>query len=55
MFGLHGGGGCPAQVNQQQYNNHLAIYDSFLPQGTIWFACRSCEDTWDMWWKPYLP
>lgn len=27
VIGLHGGGGCPAEVNNQQYNNHKGLYD----------------------------
>ena len=55
IFGLHGGGNCSTATNDQQYNNHLALYDQFLPQGVIWIALRSCEEASDMWWKPYLP
>ena len=54
IFGLHGGGGCPADVNDQQHQNHLHLYDEFLPEGVIWLAPRSCEDAWDMWWHAYL-
>ena len=55
IFGLHGGGGCPTPVNDQQFNNHLSLYNEFLPEGSIWFVPRSCEDAPDMWWKGYLP
>lgn len=43
VFGLHGGGGCAKEVNDQQYQNHLALYNNFLPPGVIWIALRSCE------------
>ena len=42
VFGLHGGGGCPSQVNDQQYQNHMHLYDAYLPQGIIWIVMRSC-------------
>lgn len=42
IFGLHGGGSCPANVNDQQFKNHHALYDKYLPDGTIWFVPRSC-------------
>jgi predicted peptidase len=54
VFGFHGGGGCPVNVNDQQYNNHKNLYNQQLPTGTIWFTPRSCEDEWDMWFKDYL-
>ena len=55
IFGLHGGGGCPKEVNDQQFKNHINLYNNFLPQGVIWMALRSCEEASDMWWKSYLP
>jgi len=55
IFGFHGGGGCTTDVNNQQFNNHLHLYDDKLPLGTIWFVPRSCEEASDMWWKDYLP
>jgi hypothetical protein len=54
VFGLHGGGGCPSEVNEQQFHNHLHLYDKYLPSGVIWFVPRSCEEASDMWWKSYL-
>ncbi len=32
IIGLHGGGGCPASVNDSQYSNHLHLYDTKLPK-----------------------
>ena len=42
MFGLHGGGGCASSVNEQQYHNHMGLYNGCLPDGVIWIALRSC-------------
>lgn len=54
IFGLHGGGGCPAETNNQQYNNHKHLYEAQLPKGSVWFTPRSCEDSWDMWFQDYM-
>lgn len=54
IFGFHGGGGCPAEVNDSQFENHKHLYDKYLPEGCIWFIPRSCQDTWDMWFPNYL-
>lgn len=54
IFGFHGGGGCPPAVNNSQFNNHKNLYNKFLPDGSIWFTPRSCEDVWDMWFKEYM-
>ena len=54
IFGFHGGGNCATQVNDQQFNNHLHLYDPYIPKGCIWFVPRSCEEASDMWHKEYL-
>ncbi len=55
LIGMHGGGGCAKEDNDEQFNNHLHLYDSLIPEGVIWLVPRSCEDVWDMWFKSYLP
>lgn len=52
VFGLHGGGGCPKEKNDKQWENHKGLYT--LPDGCIWFTPRSCEDVWNMWHLPYI-
>ncbi len=54
VIGMHGGGSCPPQVNEQQYKNRHSLYGNQIPDGTIWFAPRSCDDDWNMWFKDYL-
>lgn len=54
VFGLHGGGGVPKDVNDQQFSNHKNLYGKYLPDGSIWVAPRSVEDAPDMWRKPYM-
>lgn len=54
IFGFHGGGNCPANVNDSQYNNHKELYNKQLPNSCIWFTPRSIENASDMWWKDYL-
>ena len=53
-FGMHGGGGCPKEVNDHQWNNHKHLYDQFLKPGSIWFVPRAPEDAWNMWHLPYI-
>ena len=31
IFGFHGGGGCPPEVNDSQFKNHQHLYDKYLP------------------------
>lgn len=56
-FGFHGGGGCPKEVNDQQWSNHKHLYDKFLDSLSspcIWFVPRAPEDAWNMWHLPYI-
>lgn len=48
---LHGGGGCPSEVNDRQYENQKYLYQ--LKEG-IYFVPRAPADTWDLWQRPYM-
>ena len=52
IFGLHGGGGCEASINDCQWNNHKKLYK--LPSDCIWVTPRSVENVWNMWHLPYM-
>lgn len=54
FIGMHGGGGCDPEDNEEQYKNHQHLYQDQIPEGVIWFTPRSCEEAWDMWFKAYL-
>ncbi len=43
---LHGGGGAPPRVNDQQWNNQKRLYR--VDEG-IYLAPRAPTDTWDLW------
>ncbi|CAF0766959.1 unnamed protein product [Adineta ricciae] len=48
---MHGGGGCPAPDNDQQYQNQQKLYD---PSEGIWVVPRSPTDSWDMWHQEHI-
>ena len=52
--GMHGGGGCPAHVNEGQWENHKKLYVGNIPDGSLWIVPRSVEDVWNMWHLPYV-
>lgn len=52
FIGMHGGGGCKKEINDQQFENHKNIYD--FPDGIVWFTPRSPEDVWNMWHLSYI-
>ena len=48
---LHGGGGAPARVNDQQYENQKKLYT--LDEG-IYLAPRAPTNTWNLWHEPHI-
>ncbi len=46
---MHGGGGAPAEVNDQQYERHQTLYQ--LDEG-IYLCPRAPSNTWNMWHTP---
>ena len=51
FISLHGGGGAPARVNDQQWQNQIRIYEA--DQGII-IAPRAPTDAWNMWFQPHI-
>lgn len=43
---MHGGGGAPANVNDQQWKNQINLYK---PEEGIYIAPRAPSDTWNLW------
>ena len=48
---LHGGGGAPKAVNDQQWNNQKKLY---TPEEGIYLAPRAPTDTWNLWHEPHI-
>ncbi len=48
---MHGGGGAPAAVNTQQWENQKGLYQ---PTEGLYFVPRSPTDTWNMWHQGYM-
>ena len=51
FISLHGGGGAPKQVNDQQWNNQKTLYK--LEEG-IYVAPRAPTDTWNLWHQAHI-
>jgi predicted esterase len=43
---MHGGGGAPTEVNDQQWRNQIRLYE---PAEGIYIAPRAPSDTWNLW------
>ena len=48
---LHGGGGAPARVNDQQWENQKKLYT--VAEG-IYVAPRAPTNTWNLWHEPHI-
>lgn len=48
---MHGGGGAPATVNDQQWKNQIGLYK--LEEG-IYIAPRAPTDTWNLWHEAHI-
>lgn len=48
---LHGGGGAPAAVNDQQWRNQIGLYE---PAEGFYVAPRAPTDTWDLWHQAHV-
>jgi hypothetical protein len=48
---MHGGGGAPARVNDQQWKNQIGLYE---PKEGIYVAPRGPTDTWNLWHEGHI-
>lgn len=48
---MHGGGGAPAKVNDQQWNNQVQLY---VPKEGWYVAPRAPTDTWNLWHEGHI-
>ncbi len=48
---MHGGGGAPGEVNDQQWRNQLGLYQ---PEEGIYLAPRAPTDTWNLWHEAHI-
>lgn len=48
---MHGGGGAPAAVNDQQYENQKKLYQ---PAEGVYLVPRAASNTWDLWHQTHI-
>jgi poly(3-hydroxybutyrate) depolymerase len=48
---MHGGGGAPKQVNDQQWQNQIRLYE---PAEGFYLAPRAPTDTWNLWHEGHI-
>jgi poly(3-hydroxybutyrate) depolymerase len=48
---MHGGGGAPPAVNDQQWKNQIGLYE---PAEGIYLAPRAPTDTWNLWHQAHI-
>jgi pimeloyl-ACP methyl ester carboxylesterase len=48
---MHGGGGAPTEVNDQQWQNQIKLYQ---PEEGIYIAPRAPTDSWNLWHQAHI-
>jgi hypothetical protein len=48
---MHGGGGAPKRVNDQQWENQVRLYQ---PENSLYIAPRAPTDNWNLWHEPHI-
>ncbi len=51
FISMHGGGGAPKRVNDQQYENQKRLYE---PEEGIYLVPRAPTDTWNLWHQGHI-
>ncbi|MCH2105004.1 MAG: polyhydroxyalkanoate depolymerase [Planctomycetes bacterium] len=51
IISMHGGGGAPAAVNDQQYENQKGLYK---PSEGVYLAPRAPTNTWNLWHQGHI-
>ena len=51
FISMHGGGGAPARVNEQQWRNQIGLYE---PQEGVYLAPRAPTDNWNLWHESHI-
>lgn len=55
FISLHGGGGAPAEVNDQQYQNQKHLYDAIIKKTEgVYLAPRAPTNTWNLWHQSHI-
>ena len=51
FLSMHGGGGAPAELNDQQWENQIKLYQ---PKDSLYIAPRAPTNTWNLWHEPHM-
>lgn len=51
FISMHGGGGAPARVNDQQWKNQIRLYE---PKEGVYLAPRAPTNTWNLWHQGHI-
>ena len=51
FISMHGGGGAPKEVNDQQWDNQIKLYQ---PKDSLYVCPRAPTDTWNLWHEAHM-
>ena len=54
FISMHGGGGAPAQLNDSQWRNQVALAKAYRATEGVYIAPRAPTDTWNLWHEAHM-
>ena len=54
FLSLHGGGGAPAEVNDSQWRNQIALAKGYRPREGLYVAPRAPTNSWMLWHEAHI-
>lgn len=54
FLSLHGGGGGPAVMNDEQWQNQIKLGQAYRPKEGLYVAPRGPTNTWNLWHEPHI-
>ena len=54
FISMHGGGGGPAEVNEQQWENQVRLAKAYNPREGIYLAPRAPTNAWNLWHQAHI-
>ncbi len=54
FISLHGGGGAPAELNEGQWRNQVALAKAYRAKEGVYIAPRAPTNTWNLWHEAHI-
>jgi poly(3-hydroxybutyrate) depolymerase len=54
FISMHGGGNAPAQLNESQWRNQIALAKAYVAKEGVYIAPRAPTNTWNLWHEGHI-